>query len=245
MNVRYLIADDEPHARRRLHRLVHAHPWLDLVGTAATGRETVAQVHRHRPELVFLDVQMPGLSGLQAMRAFQHRPLVVFTTAYSEYAPTAFDLEALDYLLKPVESGRLAESLRRVRDALGIAETGAGHASAPASPSGRGKERIFVRVHGHLVPVACREILRLEADGDYVAVHTAGARHFVSATLSGLHGQLDQERFVRVHRGHIVNLDHVRAFRPNGGGRMRAELRDGTAVPVSRRRSAELRSRGL
>ncbi len=240
-----LIADDEPIARAGLRHLLKGLPWLQCVGEAADGPAALAEIERLRPELVFMDIQMPGLLGTEVLQHLLVRgsaapPLVVFTTAHAQHAITAFELGALDYLLKPFGAERLNATLERVRAALG----------EPCPPAlerlaellGRGPlTRLFVRNGAAIVPVAVAEVSHFEAEGDYVAVHAGGALHLLHLALSRLEERLDPARFVRIHRACIVNLDAVQRFRRLANGRLSAELRDGRALMVSRSRSQALR----
>lgn len=245
MKVRALIADDEPLARAGLREMLAAVSWIAVAGEAAHGPATVEAIDALRPDLVFLDIEMPGLRGLDVLRQIRHQPFVVFTTAYAEHAVTAFELGALDYLLKPFGPERLAATLERVRGAIGE--------PAPAPAVDRLSDalrhgpisRLFVRSGNAIIPVAVDSVTRFEADGDYVVAHVGKARHLLHVSLNRLESRLDAERFARVHRAHLVNLRFVRAFRRHGKGRMVAELTDGAEVPVSRPRAQELRGQGL
>lgn len=240
-----LIADDEPVARAGLRHLLRGLPWLHCIGEAADGPAALAEIQRLRPELVFLDIQMPGLLGTEVLRRLVEGggpvpPLVVFTTAHAEHAITAFELGALDYLLKPFGAERLHATLERVRAALG----------EPCPPAlerlaellGRGPlTRLFVRSGAAIVPVAVEQISHFEAVGDYVAVHTGDGGHLLHLALARLEERLDPQRFVRIHRGCIVNLDAVQRFRRLANGQLSAELKSGRALAVSRSRSQALR----
>ncbi|HYE58350.1 MAG TPA: LytTR family DNA-binding domain-containing protein [Rhodothermales bacterium] len=245
MKVRTLVVDDEPLARAGLRAMLSAFDWVEVVGEAADGEAAVEAIHRMQPELVFLDVQMPGLLGTDVLRQIERQPFIIFTTAYSQHAVTAFELGAVDYLLKPFGPARLAAAMERVRTALGEpAGVGALARLAGAMTSGP-ISRLFVRVAGSLVPLPVERVSWFEADGDYVIAHAERARHLLHLSLSRLEARLDPQRFVRVHRAHLVNLDHVRAFKPDVRGNLEAELVDGSRVPVSRARAQELRSLGL
>ncbi len=184
---------------------------------------------------------MPGMLGTDVLRRLEHHPLVVFTTAHAQHAVTAFELGALDYLLKPFGPERLTTALERVRAAIG--ESGSPPPLDRLSEAlQRGPmSRLFVRTGRAIVPVPVASILWFEALGDYVAAHVARGRHVLHLSLARLESRLDPERFVRAHRTSIVNLDHVVAFRRAGRG-MVAELSDGTRLPVSRQRAKELRA---
>jgi two-component system LytT family response regulator len=235
-----LIVDDEPIARAGLRHLLADAPWIECIGEAANGPAALAAIETLRPDLVFLDIQMPGLPGTEVMARLQHRPVVVFTTAFAEHAVTAFELGALDYLLKPFGADRLASALERVRAALGEPVPPAlerlGEAMAPGPI-----QRLFVRQGRSIVPVATGQVSRFEAVGDYVAVHAPGGMQLLHLSLNRLEARLDAQRFVRIHRSHIVNLEQVKSFTRRDGTNMLAEMCDGTTLPVSRAKAQALR----
>jgi len=239
-----LIADDEPVARAGLRTLLAAHDWITVVGEAANGLATVDAIDRLCPELLLLDIQMPGLSGIDVLRRAKHQPYVVFTTAYAQHAVTAFELGAVDYLLKPFGAERLAAALDRVRAAFGEPTAHPTLDRLADAMSQGPMSRLFVRTGASIVPVPVADIAWFEADGDYVVAHTATSRHLVHLSLNRLEERLDGARFTRIHRTHIVNLDHVKAFRRQPPGRLVAELADGTRLPVSRAKAQELRALG-
>ncbi len=225
--------------------MLSAYDWIDVIGEAVHGLAAVEAINTQRPDLVFLDVQMPGLLGTEVLTRIVHQPVVVFTTAHAQHAVTAFELGAVDYLLKPFGATRLATTLERVRAALGEP---ASHAALEriSDVFGTGPmTRLFVRVGGAIVPVPVSSITWFEADGDYVTAHTERGRHVLTVSLSQLEARLDAKRFVRIHRAHIVNLDAVIAFRRHGKGGMTAELHGGVQLAVSRSKAQELRRLGL
>ncbi len=235
-----LIVDDEPIARAGLRRMLAEVEWVRCIGDAASGPEALQAIESLKPELVFLDIEMPGLSGIDVLRTLRQAPYIVFTTAYAEYAVAAFELGAIDYLLKPFGSDRLLASLERVRAALGepraalLDRIGEALSHGPMS-------RLFVRSGRSIIPVAVSTIDWFEAVGDYVAAHAGSTQHFLHLSLSRLEGRLDPQRFARIHRTHIVNLDQVVSFRRQLTGEVVAELRDGTRLTVSRAKAQELR----
>ncbi|HET7843670.1 MAG TPA: LytTR family DNA-binding domain-containing protein [Xanthomonadales bacterium] len=238
--VRALVVEDEPWARAGLRALLDEVEWLAVAGEAASGTAAVAAIDSLRPELVFLDVEMPGCSGIEVLRRATHRPHVVFTTAFAEHAVAAFELGAIDYLLKPFAADRLAVALERVRAALGEPAGAALDRLGEALAQGP-MTRLFVRSGRRVVPLPVADIVRFEAIGDYVAAHAGGTTHVLHVPLARLEQRLDPARFVRIHRGHLVNLDQVVAFRQRLDGRVEAELRDGSRLPVSRDRARSLR----
>jgi two-component system LytT family response regulator len=242
VKVTTLVVDDEPVARAGLKGMLAAFDWLEVIGEAADGQSAVRVIETLKPELVFLDVQMPGLLGTNVLRQIDHRPLIIFTTAYSQHAVTAFELGAVDYLLKPFGPARLAAAMERVRGAIGEPSSVDAIERLSGALGGGPITRLFVRVGNATVVVPVDRVSRLEADGDYVAAHAGGSRHLIHLSLSSLVARLDPGRFTQVHRAHVVNLDHVRAFKRDARGNVEAELTDGTRVPVSRARAREFRS---
>jgi len=245
VKVSTLIVDDEPVARAGLHAMLGAIAWVQVVGEAADGIAAVEAINRLRPELVLLDVQMPGLLGTDVLRGLTHQPYVVFTTAFAEHAVSAFELGALDYILKPFGPTRLAAAMERVRSVIGepaahpsLERLGAAFGQGPIS-------RLFVRSGASLLPLSVDRVSWFAADGDYVVAHAERARHLLHLSLARLEARLDSKRFLRIHRTHIVNLDHVKTFKRGLRGQLVAEMTDGTRLSVSRTRAQELRSLGV
>jgi two-component system LytT family response regulator len=249
VKVTAFVVDDERVARAGLRAMLRAFDWIEVIGEAADGESAVTAIESLRPELVFLDVQMPGLLGTDVLRRLEQPPFVIFTTAYSEHAVTAFELGAVDYLLKPFGPSRLAAALERVRTAIGEPTPVDAFERLSGALAGGPISRLFVRIGGSLVPLAVEGVSRFEADGDYVVAHAEGSdgrqqHHMLHLSLSRLESRLDSRRFVRVHRTHIVNLDCVRAFKRDASGNLEAEMTDGARVPVSRAKAQEIRSVG-
>jgi two-component system LytT family response regulator len=244
VKVSALIADDEPAARAGLRAMLAEVDWVVCVGEAASGPAAVEAINALRPELVFLDIQMPGLLGTEVLRRVPYQPFVVFTTAYAQHAVTAFELGALDYLLKPFGPERLATALERVRAAFGEPITIPALDRLTEALSTGPMSRLFVRSGRSIIPIAVDSVSWFEALGDYVAAHVGRSRHMLHLSLNRLEGRLDPTRFSRIHRTHIVNLEHVRVFRRDGKRRLNAELADGTRLAVSRNRAREIRGLG-
>jgi two-component system LytT family response regulator len=236
------IADDEPLARRKLRDLLAGIDWIECVGEAADGEATLRALEELTPDLAFLDIRMPRLSALEVLERVRHKPAVIFTTAYDKYAVTAFELQALDYLVKPFGAKRFRAALERARRALGEDACSPTEERAQlAMSSGGHLVRIFVRERGRIVPLAVEDISRLEARDDYVSLHVQGRAHLVHVTLGALEARLDSQRFIRVHRSHVVNVDHVAALVPYDGTRLEVQLKDGTRLVASRARSRDIR----
>lgn len=235
-----LIVDDEPVARAGLRHMLAEAEWIQCIGEAANGPAAVEAINALKPELVFLDIQMPGLLGTDVLRRVQHQPFVVFTTAYAEHAVTAFELGALDYLLKPFGEDRLRATLDRIRAAVGeprassLDRLGEAMSRAPMS-------RLFVRTGRSIVPLPVGDIVWFEAVGDYIAAHAGQTQHLLHLSLNQLEDRLDPRQFQRIHRTHIVNLDHVSAFRRETSGHLVAELKNGKCLQVSRAKARDLR----
>lgn len=238
-----VVVDDDTLARERVKDLLAEVPLVEIIGEAADGLSAVRLIDEARPDIAFLDIEMPALSGLQLLERLRHQPVVVFTTAYDQYALTAFELAAVDYLLKPFGLDRFKAALERaVRSvaAKGPASTSVARARETLGGEGETLRRLFLRERDTILPVEVDRVTRFEADGDYVLVH-AGERPFlVRLKLQDLEARLGG-RFLRVHRSHLVNLDHVRRFEPHDTTRLAVIMSDGTRIVASRARSQELR----
>lgn len=245
--VSVLIADDEPLARMKLKGLLAARSWIGTVSEAGDGPAAIAGIEAERPDLVFLDIRMPGATGLQVVERIEHRPLVIFTTAYDRYAVAAFELQAIDYLLKPFGTDRFERALERARRELqtGRFSESYGNRLRDALTGDGLLNRIFVRAGGRILSVPVSDVERFEASGDYVRLFTSDRDHLLSVRLGYLEARLDPDRFLRIHRSHIVNLDHVTEFRRRPGSRYDVRLRSGTSIVASRTRSREIRRRAL
>ncbi len=235
------IVDDEPLARSRLRELIKDVPWLECVGEAATERAAVAAIDEVQPDLVFLDVQLAGQSGLDVLARVKHIPAVIFTTAYDQFAVTAFELGALDYLLKPFGRERFGRAVERARPTL-ERQLGSASTARAREVLGQGPMvRLFVREAEKIVPVGIGSIERLQACDDYVIIHAGKKSFAVSLTLTELEGRLDPQLFLRVHRSHMVNLEYVVSIAPYDGSRFEVTLRSGTTIVASRQGSRLLR----
>jgi two-component system LytT family response regulator len=246
--IRVLIVDDEPAARGAIRTLLAADPEVDVVGESADGRAALDAIRAFRPELVFLDVQMPELDGLALLRqlAPDEVPVVVFTTAYDAYAIRAFELQAVDYLLKPFDDARFLAALARAKERVRHGWLGAlsrqvvdllGGGAEPAGETaagGRYLTRLVAKARGRVTVVPVRDIDWLEADGDHVQVHSGRTRHVLRETLKQLGAQLDPRRFIRIHRSTIVNVDRIKELQPYFRGEYVVLLHDGTSLKLSR-----------
>ncbi|HKA87894.1 MAG TPA: LytTR family DNA-binding domain-containing protein [Haliangiales bacterium] len=241
MTIRAFIVDDEPLARRRLRELCAREPDVEVVGEAGDGAAAVAAIRATRPDLLFLDVHIPELDGFGVLARLPGAvPAIVFVTAYDEYALRAFEVAALDYLLKPFDGARFQAMLRRARAALGSDE---GRARLEAILGALGRPRLLaVKDDGRVQLVRADEIDWIEAADNYVCVHAGRDTHILRATLTAVEGRLDPSRFARIHRSTVVALDRIRELRPATRNEVVAVLRDGTRLPVSRTYAGRLRS---
>jgi two-component system LytT family response regulator len=239
--IRAIIADDEPLARRGIRQLLAAHTDIAVVAETRNGRETVRALRELKPELVFLDVQMPELDGFGVLREIgsKHMPAVIFVTAYDEFAVRAFDAHALDYLVKPPEEARFAEAVERMRDRLQKSKafdlSRKLSALLASHEKERAKQRILVPTSAGDLVIDADEIDWIEADDYYAAIHARQGRHLVRESLNSLEQRLDRKRFVRTHRSAIVNVGRVSELRKEKGETVLL-LRSGIRIPVSRRR---------
>jgi len=238
--LRVLIADDEPLAAERLQLLLAKCEGIDLVGTATDGDSTVRMAEALTPDLLLLDIAMPGLDGIGVARALaltRPSPAVIFITAFDQFAVAAFEVEAVDYLMKPVEPSRLERALQRGRDYLERRETKP--AVRPESPH---LQEFWASDLTGLVRIAARDIDRVSAERDYMRLHVARRSWLIHHSMAALEEGLDPELFVRLHRSAIVRKDFITGFTRNPSGRWIARLADGTEQPVGRLYSDRVRS---
>ncbi|MEM6783865.1 MAG: LytTR family DNA-binding domain-containing protein [Bacteroidota bacterium] len=272
--IRLVIADDEPPARALIREYVSVLDndtdlagRLALVGEAANGDEAVALARSLQPDLLLLDVQMPGRTGFEVLAALAEDeadvlPAVVFSTAFDRYALDAFEVSAVDYLLKPYSAARFAAALRKAVAAVDSYRREAASSGPPSSdlerlaqllqqtqrePTARDTwaDRLFVRVGARIVPVRTADVLWIEAAGDYATLHTATDAYTAGESLGALADRLDPARFIRVHRSTVIAADALQHLQSDGSGGYRAALTDGTTVRVSRTYAAAVRDRIL
>jgi two-component system, LytTR family, response regulator len=246
--IRVVVADDEPLARERIRTLLAAHPDMELVAECEDGEEAATVVSARSPDLLFLDVQMPGLDGFGVLELLpaDQRPAVVFITAYDEHAVRAFEVNAIDYLLKPVEPARFEAAVARARERLaGPAGERRDALEAVLAELRRGSAypgRLVVRDGSRVCFVRVEEIDWIDAAGNYARLHVGAAVHLLREPLKVLEARLDPGRFLRVHRSAIVNLERITSVEPYFHGEYTLTLRDGTRLTCSRTHSARLRN---
>ena len=228
--IRTLVADDEPIARARMLALLTSEPDIEVIGECATGAEAMSAIERTSPDLVFLDIQMPQMDGLTLARTLgRTMPAVVFVTAYDEYALGAFEVHALDYLLKPYSADRFRSALVHARQHLGARRTSGSH-----PPPFERRDRLVIKSSGRIYFIRTRDIDWCEAAGNYVRLHVGAQTHLVRGTMAHIESQLDQTQFVRIHRSTIVNVDRIQELHSSFGGEYVVLLHDKTRLTLSR-----------
>ncbi|MBX2969171.1 MAG: response regulator [Cyclobacteriaceae bacterium] len=233
-----LIVDDERLARKELMKLLEDHPSIEVVGEAANADEAIAMVNELNPDLLFLDIQMPGKTGFQLLEELDAVPLVVFTTAYDEFALKAFEVSALDYLLKPIQAERLSETVSKIvereRNKVNVAR-GEGDKKLGLN------DQVFVKDGERCWFVSLSNIRLFESDGNYIKVYFDTNRPMIHKSLNALDEKLDERAFFRASRKHIINLSWVEAIEPWFNGGLMVKLKGGDKVEVSRRQAAKFK----
>lgn len=240
-NLRAVIVDDEAPARQYVREMLLSHPEIDIVAECANGFEAVKAVAEMNPDLLFLDVQMPKLDGFEVLELIGAEIAVIFTTAYDQYALRAFEVHAVDYLLKPFNAERFEAALGRARQRLGQKMVPAAQLAAAARGPQEYLERVVVRDGPKVDIVPCDKLEYAEAQDDYVLLRSQGRNYLKQETISNLEALLDPSRFVRIHRSYIVNLERIAKIEPYTKDSRVAILADGTRLPVSRTGYARLK----
>jgi two-component system LytT family response regulator len=237
-----LIVDDEELARQILRELLQAHSEVQILAECSNGFEAVKAVAEHKPDLMFLDVQMPKLNGFDVLELVANDVAVVFVTAYDQYAMKAFEVHAVDYLLKPIGRDRFEAALERAKQRVGEKMPPADQLAAAARPPQQYLERLVVRDGTRVTLIPTSKLDYVEAQDDYVALASHGTKHLKQQTIASVEAGLDPARFVRIHRSYIVNFERVARIEPYGKDSRLAILTDGTRLPVSRTGYARLKS---
>ena len=239
-NIKALIVDDEELARLLIRELIKTHQDIEIVAECANGFEAVKAVAEHKPDLIFLDVQMPKLSGFDVLELIGTEIPVIFVTAYDQYAMRAFDVHAVDYLLKPVGRDRFEAALDRAKSRIGDKSRSAQptfsatELAAAARAPKQFLERIVIKDGTRVTLISTAKLDYAEAQDDYVALASEGKKHLKQQTIAGLEACLDPQQFVRVHRSYLVNFERVVRIEPYGKDSRLAILADGTRLPVSK-----------
>jgi two-component system LytT family response regulator len=242
MNLRTVIVDDEDLARQLLREYAWEAGGVEIVAECGNGFDAVKAIGELKPDLVFLDVQMPKLDGFEVLELLDPAPAVIFVTAYDQYAMRAFDAHAVDYLLKPFHLDRFKTALGRVRERLAGPKPAAAELAAAARPPGQKLERVVVKDGSkvHIIPVD--KLDYVEAQDDYIALRSDKKTYLKQQTISSIEMQLDPARFARIHRSYIVNLERISRIEPYTKDSRVAVLQDGAQLPVSRSGHAKLKA---
>ena len=246
MTLKALVVDDEPVARRKLKTLLESEAAVEVVGECEDGAGAVETIRRLRPDVVFLDVQMPGLDGFDVIDALEphEQPDIVFVTAYDRYAVRAFETHAVDYLLKPFERARLRKTIERLTTRADGRDAGRRvHAAVESVRAQQPLRRVLVKTTGRIYAVRVEEIESIEAAGHYLEVHAASATHLIRESIGGIEAKLDPARFVRIHRSSIVSVDHIRELQPAFHGEFVVTLQSGRRLNCSRTYAESLTAR--
>lgn len=240
--LRALLVDDEDLARHALRELLKPHPEVTVVAECANGFEALKSAAEHQPDLIFLDVQMPKLTGFDVLELIEPQPAVIFVTAYDEFAMKAFEVHAVDYLLKPVGRDRFEAALERAKSRVGEKTPAVHELAAAARPPQQFLERLVVKDGTRVTLIPVTKLDYVEAQDDYIALASHGSKHLKQQTIASVEAGLDPARFVRIHRSYIVNFERVVRIEPYGKDSRLAILSDGTRLPVSRTGYARLKS---
>jgi two-component system LytT family response regulator len=239
--IRTLIVDDEPLAREGVRQLLAAHPDVEILGECADGFQAVETIESAKPDLVFLDVQMPELDGFGVLQAIEldELPVIIFVTAYDNYALQAFNIHAVDYLLKPLDPERFRIALGRARAEIALREAHHINENLRAllrtlKNTPQYQSRLIVKSSGRVTIVKTADVDWIGAEDDYACLHAQGRKHLLRETMSGLENQLDPDRFIRIHRSTIVNVERIKELRPLFHGDYAVVLNDGTKLTASR-----------
>lgn len=236
-----MIVDDEPLAIERLEILCGDQPSIDIVGTANDGVAALRLAQQLTPDLIFLDIGMPKMDGINAARALglmDKKPAIILVTAYDNFAVEAFDLDVIDYVLKPVSSERLGRAIARASVSGDLPKTG----PAAAEATGNYASEFWVSHRAELIRIAAIDIERIEAERDYMRLHTAGRSYLLHQTISALEQRLNPEQFQRIHRSHIVRRDLITGLRHEGGGVWHALLGDDLSMRIGRKYLADVKA---
>ena len=240
-----IVVDDEPLARKLLKEYLQDFPNVRLVGECKNGRQAIKAINEDKPDLVFLDIRMPGIDGFEVLEKLKHMPHIVFSTAYGDYALKAFEINAVDYLLKPYDRKRFFQALQKVINRTAKMDNEIDRIIQVLQQSreqGVYHDRIFIRKGKRIVSVDIRNILWIEADGDYTQLHTNNDIHLCNLSLNALEKKLDPSRFLRVHRASIIANDCIDHLQSDGEGGFVATLKDKSKVKISRTYASSIRN---
>ncbi len=245
MEINTIIVDDEKLARDLLKEFVSNFPSIKIVAECSKGADAVEQINELKPQLVFLDVQMPGLTGFDVLDEIEHEPFIIFSTAYDQYAIKAFEKDAIDYLLKPIDEGRFKVAIERAIERIEKQESNVNELVQTLSKDADKKysSHVFVQKSEKLLNLPVGEIIHLEASGDYTILST-NAEQFLSSTgISKLEAKLDPDQFIRIHRSTIINIEYLTEIEKHFNGGLVVKMQNGKSFPVSRTYAKEIKKK--
>ncbi|MFQ5754199.1 MAG: LytR/AlgR family response regulator transcription factor [bacterium] len=242
--IRTMIVDDEDLARQMIQEYLLDHPEVEIVAECSNGKEAVKRINALQPDLLFLDIQMPEWSGFEVLNRLEKIPFVIFSTAYDKYALQAFEVNAVDYLLKPYDRERFNQALNRAFERMQNKDAAAEQLLSLLNQWQRNKTespRFWIKERGCVIPIKTAAIDWIEAMDDYVGLHISKTTHLVKQTMTELESKLDSKMFMRIHRSTIVNLECIKELKPFGDGSYQVILKDGTILSLSRSKAKKLK----
>ncbi|MTI38547.1 LytR/AlgR family response regulator transcription factor [Fulvivirga lutimaris] len=247
MKINCIIIDDEKLARELLIEFLEPYTDIEIVAECSNGKDAVEKINELKPQLIFLDVQMPGMDGFDVLENIDHRPFVIFTTAYDQYAIKAFDKSAIDYLLKPLDEERFKIAVQRASERIGAEENNVEEliSSLKGSIEGGAKfsTHLFVQKSEKLLNIEVKDIIHLEASGDYTVLTTKADQFLSSSGIGKLEERLDPEVFIRIHRSSIINLNFLKEIEKHFNGGLIVKMENGKSFPVSRTYAKQIRKK--
>ncbi len=247
MKIDCIIIDDEKLARDLLIEFLEPFSDIEIVAQCANGKDAIEKIEALTPHLIFLDVQMPGMDGFEVLEALDHKPYVIFTTAYDQYAIKAFDKNAIDYLLKPLDEDRFTRAVNRAFERIKADESNVEEliSSLKVSLASEGKfsTHLFVQKSEKLLNIEVKDIIHLEASGDYTVLSTKTDQFLSSSGIGKLEGKLDPEVFIRIHRSTIINLNYLKEIEKHFNGGLIVKMENGKSFPVSRTYAKQIRKK--
>jgi two-component system, LytTR family, response regulator len=239
-----IIVDDEPLARQLIKEYLHDFPQVKIIGECRNGRQAIKAINEHKPDLIFLDIRMPGIDGFEVLESLNYVPHVIFSTAYDDHACKAFEMNAVDYLLKPYDRKRFSRALQKVMIRTAESDIEIERVVRVLQQSRDPEDfpnRIFVRLGRKITSIQVNDIVSIESNGDYSKLHTSSGIHLCNLSLKSLEERMDPSRFLRVHRSHIIASNSIESLVSDGEGGFIATLRDKSKVKVSRTYAGKIR----
>ncbi|UII22911.1 LytR/AlgR family response regulator transcription factor [Fulvivirga ligni] len=247
MKIECLVIDDEKLARDLLLEFLEPYPEIEVIGECSKGQEAVEKINKLKPKLIFLDVQMPGMNGFDVLEAIDHKPYVIFTTAYDQYAIQAFDKNAVDYVLKPLDEERFSLAIKRVTDRIGTDKSNVEdilmNIQANKKEDEKFSSHLFVQKSEKLLNLDVNDIVHLEASGDYTILTTKNDQYLSSSGIGKLEEKLDPNKFIRIHRSTIINLNYLKEIEKHFNGGLIVKMENSKSFPVSRTYAKQIRKK--